>query len=123
MILERGSVALVSLDPTVGHEQRGQRPCVVVCDPVILRNQRYPLVGIVPVTGTPADGALYPMLEPGSSGLRKVSFALVDQVRSVDKRRVRRVYGRVSADELRRISEGLMLFFGLDTEEEAADPS
>ena len=121
MILERGSVALVGLDPTVRHEQRGQRPCVVVSDPVILRDQRYPLVGIVPVTGTPADGALYPMLEPGSSGLRKVSFALVDQVRSVDKRRVRRVYGRVSADELRRISEGLMLFFGLDEEGSVAD--
>lgn len=121
MILERGSVALVGLDPTVGHEQRGQRPCVVVSDPVILRDQRYPLVGIVPVTGTPADGALYPMLEPGRSGLRKISFALVDQVRSVDKRRVRRVYGRVSADELRRISEGLMLFFGLDEEGSVAD--
>jgi len=121
VILERGSVALVGLDPTVGHEQRGQRPCVVVSDPVILRDQRYPLVGIVPVTGTPADGALYPMLEPGRSGLRKISFALVDQVRSVDKRRVRRVYGRVSADELRRISEGLMLFFGLDEEGSVAD--
>ncbi|TVR85113.1 MAG: type II toxin-antitoxin system PemK/MazF family toxin, partial [Trueperaceae bacterium] len=29
-MIERGSVVLVDLDPTVGHEQRGLRPCVVV---------------------------------------------------------------------------------------------
>ncbi|MBI4515504.1 MAG: type II toxin-antitoxin system PemK/MazF family toxin [Deltaproteobacteria bacterium] len=33
MKLDRGSVILLDLDPTVGHEQRGVRPCVVVSDP------------------------------------------------------------------------------------------
>jgi mRNA interferase MazF len=113
-MLRRGSVALVSLDPTVGHEQRGQRPCVVVSDPEILDDQRYPLVGIVPITGTQGDGALYPSLAPGPSGLTKASCALVDQVRSIDKRRIRRVFGEVSPDEMRRIDEGLVLFLGLD---------
>lgn len=123
MTLQRGSIVLVSLDPTVGHEQRGQRPCVVVSDPEILGDQRYPLIGVVPVTGTPGHGALYPPLAPGESGLTKVSHALVDQVRSIDKRRVRRAFGRVATDELRHIDEALILFFGLDTQEEAADPS
>ncbi len=31
--LERGTVVLLALDPTVGHEQRGVRPCIVVSDP------------------------------------------------------------------------------------------
>ena len=122
MTLERGSVVLVSLDPTVGHEQHGHRPCVVVSDPEILDDQRYPLVGVVPVTGTPGEGALYPVLEAGPSGLTKLSYALVDQVRSIDKRRIHRVFGQVSPEELRRISDGLILFFGLALDQEDAAP-
>lgn len=114
MILERGTVVLVSLDPTLGHEQRGLRPCVVVSDPLVTADQRYPLACVIPVTGTPGEGALYPRLAPGSGGLRKESYALVDQLRSVDKRRIRRAYNRISPPELEAIDTGLMLFFGLE---------
>lgn len=113
MNLERGSLVLVSLDPVLGHEQRGLRPCVVVSNSAVAANQRYPLLGVVPVTGTPGEGALYPALEPGDSGLRKPSWALVDQVRAVDKRRVRRVFGELPPQEMSSIDEGLRLFLGL----------
>ena len=113
MKLARGSLVLVSLDPTVGHEQHGVRPCVIVSDPDVIADQRFPLVGIVPVTATPGEGALYPALEPGSSGLSRISYALVDHLRSADKRRVRRVYGQLARHEMRSIDEGLALFLGL----------
>lgn len=113
MRLDRGAVVLVGLDPTVGHEQRGQRPCILVSDPEVAADQRFPLVCVVPVTGTAGEGALYPALMPGRSGLTKDSWALVDQLRSVDKRRVRRVFGRISGEEMNRIDEGLALFLGL----------
>ena len=73
MKLGRGTVVVVELDPTVGHEQRGVRPCVVVSDPEIASDQRFPLVGVVPITGTPGDGLLYPPLSPGKSGLARRS--------------------------------------------------
>lgn len=114
MSLERGSVVQVDLEPTLGHEQQGTRPCVVVSDAAVNSNQRFPLIAVVPVTGTPAQGALYPSLAPGSSGLTKPSTALVDQVRSIDKQRVRRRYGQVSPDELEAIVAGLRLYLGLD---------
>jgi mRNA interferase MazF len=113
VILERGTVVLLSLDPSQGHEQRGTRPCVLVSDPEVVADQRFPLLAVVPVTGTPATGALYPRLESGRSGLTRESYALVDHLRSVDKRRVRRLYGAVSAEELRAIDDGLLLFLGL----------
>ncbi|HUG52839.1 MAG TPA: type II toxin-antitoxin system PemK/MazF family toxin [Vicinamibacteria bacterium] len=112
MRLDRGSVILLDLDPTVGHEQRGVRPCVVVSDPEVVSDQRFPLLCIVPVTGTPGDGALYPALAPGGSGLTKMSYALIDQLRSVDKRRVRRVFGQLATGELGAIDDGLVLFLG-----------
>ena len=113
MKVDRGSVVLVELDPTVGREQRGVRPCVAVSDPAVNADQRFPLIAVVPVTGTPGEGALYPMLSPGKSGLMKSSYALIDQLRSIDKRRIRRIFGRVTMNELATIDQGLELFLGL----------
>ena len=87
--LGRGAVVVVELDPTVGHEQRGVRPCIVVSDPDVISDQRFPLICVVPVTGTAGEGLPYPPLAAGKSGLAKKSFALIDHLRSVDKRRVR----------------------------------
>ena len=113
MNLDRGTVVLVSLDPTLGHEQRGLRPCIIVSDPDVTENQRYPLLCDVPITATPGRGALYPALAPGSGDLRKRSFALLDQIRTIDKRRVRKVFGRIAAEELEAVDDGLTLFLGL----------
>lgn len=113
MTLDRGTVVLVELDPTVGHEQRGMRPCIAVSDPTVNADQRFPLIAVVPVTGTRGEGALYPALLPGASGLTKASYALIDHLRSLDKRRIRRIFGQLSARELATIDDGLELFLGL----------
>lgn len=76
-------------------------------------DRRFPLIAVVPVTGTAGDGALYPALTPGPSGLAKASCALVDHLRSTDKRRIRRIFGQVSSTELASIDQGLELFLGL----------
>ena len=110
---DRGAIVVVELDPTIGHEQKGVRPCIVVSDPEVTANQRFPLVCVVPVTGTPGEGLLYPWLDPGRSGLSKRSVALVDQLRSIDKRRIRRVLGEVSGGEMAAIDDGLKAFLGL----------
>lgn len=114
MTVGRGTVVLVELDPTVGHEQRGVRPCIAVSDPDVNVDQRFPLIAVVPVTAAAGVGALYPALAPGKSGLTKPSFALVDHVRSIDKRRIRRMFGQVSSSELASIDQGLELFLGLN---------
>ena len=112
--LDRGTLVLVDLEPTLGHEQQGTRPCVVVSDAAVNSSQRFPLIAVVPVTGTPATGALYPSLAPGPSGLTKPSTALVDQLRSIDKQRIRKRYGQVSPQELEAIDSGLCLYLGLE---------
>ena len=112
MRLGRGAVVLVKLDPTVGHEQRGLRPCIVVSDPDVIGDRRFPLLCVVPVTGTPGEGLLYPPLAPGKSGLARRSFAPIDHLRSVDKRRVRTVYGELAPEEIAAVDEGLAAFLG-----------
>ena len=41
MRFDRGTVILLDLNPTVGHEQRGMRPCVVVSDPDVVADQQF----------------------------------------------------------------------------------
>jgi len=121
--LNRGAVVVVQLDPTVGHEQRGVRPSVLVSDPDIIGDQRFPLVCVVPITGTPGEGLLYPQLAPGMSGLAKKSFALIDHLRSIDKRPGRRVLGELAAGEIAAIDEGLAIFLGLGAQSPGGGPS
>jgi mRNA interferase MazF len=111
--LGRGAVVVVDLDPTLGHEQRGVRPCVIVSDPDVIGDQRFPLVCVVPITGKPGEGLLYPALTPSESGLAKKSFALIDHLRSIDKRRIRRVLGEIVLDEMDALDDGLALFLGM----------
>ncbi len=113
MIVGRGALIVVELDPTVGREQQGIRPCIVVSNPDVIQDQRFPLVCVVPITGTPGEGLLYPSLAPGASGLAKKSYALIDHLRSIDKRRVRRVVGELAREEMAAIDEGLAIFLGL----------
>lgn len=65
------------------------------------------------VNWEPGKGALYPSLSAGESGLREKSHALIDQLRSVDKRRVIRVYGTISIAEMHAVDQGLELYLGL----------
>ena len=111
--MKRGTVALIGLDPTVGHEQQGTRPCLLISDPVVVSDQKFPMVCVVPITRTAGKGALYPPLRPGPSGIREKSHALIDQLRSVDKRRVIRIYGTISSSEMQAIDQGLQLYLGL----------
>ena len=112
-LLPRGTVVLVTFDPVRGHEQRGTRPCVIVSAGDVAANQRFPMVCVVPLTATPGEGLLYPRLAPGPSGLRKPSWALVDQIRSVDKRRIIRLFGELRPEELGAIDEAIRVFLGL----------
>ncbi len=75
MNLIRGTIVLVSLDPTRGHEQRGVRPCVIITDAEVITHQRFQKVCAVPETKTLGEGALYPSLDPDRKGIRIQSYA------------------------------------------------
>jgi mRNA interferase MazF len=113
MKLNPGTIVLVALDPTADGAERGLLPCIAVSDQAVNSDQSFPLIAVVPVSATPGEGALYPKLSPGKSGLAKTSYALVDHLGSIDKRRIRRVVGRLSADELDDVRQGIDLFLGL----------
>jgi mRNA interferase MazF len=101
----RGDIVWAELNPTVGHEQAGQRPVVVLSHDVF--NERSGTVIAVAVTSQ-APRAGFPLtLEITTAKLPKRSWVKVSQIRTLSVERIGRKLGRVSSEELDRIVEGL----------------
>lgn len=106
--IARGEVWWVQLDPTVGSEIQKTRPAVVISNDSA--NQFGPRVVVVPLTSNvsrhfPGDALVSVDGRPGR--------ALGDHVRSIDKARLQRRIGLVSANELRAVEEALRVTLGL----------
>ena len=111
--LERGSVVRVRFDPSEGSEIRKTRPAVVVSNNVACRFDA--VVQVVPVTSLP-DRDLRPYetrVESAESGLTKPSRLVTNQVRTVSKRRISRVLGRVSGAEEEALDQALRIQLAL----------
>jgi mRNA interferase MazF len=88
----RGEIWMLDLEPTVGHEQGGIRPALVVS---ASRFNRSPagLVVIAPITTTDRSLVLQIRVDPPEGGLMKPSFIMTDQVRTVSKMRLKQRLG------------------------------
>ena len=111
----RGSLVWVSLDPARGAEIPKTRPCVVVSRTEA--NDISSTVTVVPlssVTGRAADRLVQPLLSAKETYLPKDSRALCDQVRTIDKGRIRETFGVISGELLGKIDRGLILHLELE---------
>jgi len=114
-----GDILLIML-PThapPGHEQEGVRPAVVVGLPERAGQPRFSTLLVIPLTtqeGTWSKKTprLYPRLRAGAGGLPRLSIALLDQVRSIDARRVSSYLGGLTGKEFQPIKEALKQIFG-----------
>ena len=107
-----GDIWLAHLDPTVGHEQGGRRPVVVVSSNG-LHSLPIDMVVVVPLTGQDRELIIQPRIYGAESGLSRMSFARPEDVRAVDARRLQRRLGRVSPTELTEIRKVLRYFLDL----------
>lgn len=104
-----GDVLLCDLNPVAGREQGGIRPVVVVS------HQRYAVIPglFLAVPLTSRDRGLDHHIEvpaDDATGLKRVSYAMTEQVRVMSDQRAGRRLGRVSSETLTAISRYLHLF-------------
>lgn len=109
---KRGELYYVDLDPVVGREQAGRRPFLVVSIGAMNQARVQMAIGL-PVTSTPRDNDLHVRLEPGPSGLDRVSYAMPEMVRSISILRFHRRIGRVPTDALEDAVAHLAVLVGL----------
>ena len=111
--LERGAVVRVRFDPAEGSEIRKTRPAVVVSNDAACRFDA--VVQVVPVTRLPSrDLRPYESrVDSPTSGLSGPSRLVANQIRTVAKRRLQRVLGRLAESELAAVDEALRIQLGL----------
>jgi mRNA interferase MazF len=105
----------VSLDPARGAEVPKTRPCVVASRTEA--NDISSTVTVVPLSsirGRAAEGLVQPLLSAKDTRLPKDSRALCDQVRTIDKGRIRESVGVLGAELLGKIDRGLILHLELE---------
>ena len=107
----RGSVYQVSLDPTLGHEIRKTRPAVIVSNDHM--NELAATVLIMPITAGQYGYYHWIPLDAPEGGLTKPSSIVSEQIRAVDKRRLKRRLGQVSPETMTKIEAAVRDHFGL----------
>lgn len=98
------------LNPTLGHEQAGQRPVVILSHDVF--NERSGTVIAVAVSSQEPRARFPLSLEITTVKLPKRSWVRISQIRTLSVERLGRKLGRVAPEELERIVEGLNEIIG-----------
>jgi len=108
----RGEIWDVDFNPTLGREQAGFRPALILL--VDLFNQGpAELIVVVPLTRTPRKIRWHVGVRPPEAGVAAESFIQCENVRSVSKQRLRRRRGRVSAETLEQVEDRIRILLGL----------
>ena len=106
----RGEIRWADLDPTRRHEQAGQRPVLVLSADVF--NERSGTVIAAALTSQEPRAGFQLTLELTPRGMPKRSWVKISQVRTLASERLGRRLGRVSAEELARVIDGLNEIIG-----------
>ena len=112
MEVRRGEIYYADLSPVVGSEQGGVRPVLIIQNDV--GNKYSPTVVVCAVTSqlTKAKLPTHVELASGESGLTRASVALLEQIRTLDKRRLKEKIGELPLNMMTRVNEALLISLG-----------
>lgn len=108
----RGEIWHARFDPVLGHEQGGERPCLIISDNRF-NQSRANLVIVAPITRTGRGIASHVRIEPPEGGLKAVSFAMCEGVRSIAKQRLQTRWGVVAAKTMASVEDRLRILMTL----------
>ncbi len=113
MNIKRGDIYYADLSPVVGSEQGGIRPVLIVQNDV--GNRYSPTVIAAAITSRQSKTKLptHIPIEAQGCGLSKDSVVLLEQVRTLDKRRLKEKMGSVDYNSMKEINRALSVSFGL----------
>ena len=112
--IQRGDMFYADLTPVVGSEQGGIRPVVIIQNDV--GNQYSPTVIAAAITSRTEKRRMptHIRLYGCHRGLHRDSIILLEQVRTIDRARLREYIGRLNATTMRHVDHAIAVSFGLD---------
>lgn len=108
----RGEIWRVNWNPARGSEQAGKRPALVIQNDIGNEKAATTIVAAISTTVR-----IYPMnvkIEPHQSGLEKTSIVKGGQILTVDKKRLEKRIGRLSAAKMKEVDTAIRLSLDLD---------
>ena len=113
MVVKRGDIFYADLSPVVGSEQGGVRPVLVIQNNV--GNKYSPTVIVAAITSQINKNKMPTHVEMDAAkyGLAKNSVVLLEQVRTLDKKRLKEKIGLADACMMEKVDEALEISFGL----------
>jgi mRNA interferase MazF len=112
----RKTILDIVLDPTVGHEAKKPRPCLVIQNDI--GNRYSPLTIVAVLIGgehVTKDLPINIRIPKGEGGLVKVSVVMCNQLRTVDEQRFGKTYGQALPDTMKRVDAALRISLGLNS--------
>ena len=117
MKYEKWSIWRANLDPVIGSEQGKSRPVLIISEDDI--NELLNIVNIIPLTSRKTGREVYPneaLIPENKYGLEHESIALCHQIRTIDKRRLSKRYGRITSKKVQKeIIEALSFQLGINS--------
>lgn len=118
MEIKRGDLFYAALDETyVGSEQTGVRPVVILQNNI--GNEHSPTVIIAPITSKVNSKSIIPThvyIKGYKDRLKQNSLVLTEQIRAIDKTRLKYYIGALDTGELRKVDKALIISLGIDLE-------
>jgi len=113
VVIKRGDIFYADLSPVIGSEQGGVRPVLIVQNDV--GNKYSPTVIASAITSQINKAKLPTHIELSAKdyGLPKDSVILLEQIRTIDKKRLREKIGHLDDELMERVNEALSVSFGL----------
>jgi len=113
LIVKRGDIYYADLSPVVGSEQGGVRPVLIIQNDV--GNKYSPTVIATAITSqiNKAKMPTHIELDANEYGLSKDSVVLAEQIRTIDKKRLKEKIGHLDDELMNKVNEALEISFGL----------
>lgn len=112
MEIKRGQIYYADLSPIVGSEQGGYRPVLIIQNDIGNRYSPTIIAAVITTRKTKANLPTHVWLN-AECGLPKESMVECEQVRTLDKRRLKEYKGQVSQEVMKEIDLGLKISFAL----------
>ena len=115
MVIKRGDMFYADLSPVVGSEQGGIRPVLIIQNDT--GNKYSPTVIAAAITSQTGKNKLPTHIEIGSNdnGLKSDSVVLTEQIRTIDKSRLKEKIGHITDSEvMSQVNNAIGISFGLD---------
>lgn len=111
-MIKRGDIFYADLSPVVGSEQGGIRPVLIIQNDI--GNKFSPTVIVAAITSQKSKSKLptHIVIYESENSLPRYSVVLLEQIRTIDKRRLLEKLGTLSEEEMSKIDEALQISIG-----------